>query len=213
MSNAININAHQLEVELTFTEELLGTASSNPDLYRDYIASNATDAATMEEEVAALGVDEVERKEMTVFPRTEEGAPFLYDYQIKGFFKGAIGFLRGIPGTKASKIRAYKKMVDGVIFPQPRVIPLILPEGETLGTCQRPLRAQTMQGERIALSNSETAPAGTRLHFEVLCMTKDAHGAVIEALNYGRLHGMGQWRNSGKGRFTYDIIRDEVVEI
>ena len=35
---------------------------------------------------------------MTVFPRTEDGRPFLYDYQIKGFFKDACGCLSRVAG-------------------------------------------------------------------------------------------------------------------
>lgn len=34
----------------------------------------------------------------------------------------------------------------------------------------------------------------------------DAHEkAVLEWLEYGQLRGIGQWRNSGKGRFSYEI--------
>lgn len=29
---------------------------------------------------------------------------------------------------------------------------------------------------------------------------------VLEWLDYGALRGIGQWRNSGKGRYTYEII-------
>ena len=78
-----------LKIRITFIEPILGTASANEDIYREFIASKAPDASTTEEEVAALGVEEYAEKQMTVFPRTEDGVPFLYDYQIKGFFKDA----------------------------------------------------------------------------------------------------------------------------
>ena len=93
-----------LTVELTFTEDLLGTASANPDIHRDYIASKAPDAAKIEEEVAAIGVDGVEEKAMTVFPRTADGTPFLYDYQIRGTCKEVCGAMKAIAGTKSSKV-------------------------------------------------------------------------------------------------------------
>lgn len=32
----------------------------------------------------------------TCFPRTEDGVPFCWDYQIKGFFKDACSALRGL---------------------------------------------------------------------------------------------------------------------
>lgn len=192
----------EMKVRLTFQEEVLGTASSDKEIHRTYIASKAPDAKKIEEEVEQLGVDAVEEKGMTVFPR-KDGRPFAYDYQIKGMFKDACGMLRKVKGTKSSKIKAYKKEIDGLIFIKERYIPYEF-EGE-VGTCQRPLRAQTMQGERVSLANSETVPAGTTIEFTVQCMA-DHMDAVREWLDYGALRGFGQWRNSGKGRFTWEEV-------
>lgn len=72
----------ELKVKLTFTEELLGTASSNPEIHEEFIASKSPDAKTIAEEVAAVGVEEVVEKQMTIFPKLEDGTPFVYDYQI-----------------------------------------------------------------------------------------------------------------------------------
>lgn len=193
-----------LKIRITFTEELLGTASGNPELHREFIASKAPDADGLEEEVAAIGVDGVVEKSMTVFPRNTAGDPILYDYQIKGFFKDACGVLRRVPGSKASKIKAFKKEIDGLLFVAPRMIPLNMPS--PMGECQRPLRASTAQGERVALSHSEAAPAGTTIEVEIQCLTKDMFDLAEECLEYGKLRGIGQWRNSGKGRFTYEVI-------
>lgn len=196
---------HTIKARITFLEELLGTCSGNPELHREFIASKAPDAESMEDEIAAIGVDGVVEKSMTVFPRDENGNPFLYDYQIKGFFKDSCGVLRKVPGTKASKIKAYKKEIDGLLFVAPRKIPLDL-HGGMIGRCERSLRAQTPLGERIALSSSETAPKGTSIEIQIDCLTKDMYDLALECLEYGRLRGIGQWRNSGKGRFTYDLI-------
>ncbi len=73
-----------MHVKLTFTEPILGTSPANEDVYRDFIGSKAPDAATVNAEVEALGADAVVEKGMTVFPRMEDGTPFLYDYQING---------------------------------------------------------------------------------------------------------------------------------
>ena len=83
----------QIFVEITFTTELLGTASNNPELHSEFIASKAPDAASREEEVAAIGATEYEEKGMTVFPRTEKGEPMLWNYQIEGFFKVRCPFI------------------------------------------------------------------------------------------------------------------------
>lgn len=195
-----------IKVKIAYTEELLGTANANPEIHREFIASNAPDAPSREEEIEAIGVDAVVDKSMTVFPKDDDGCPFTWDYQWKGFFKESCSMLRRVDKTKSKALKAYKKEIDGLVFVSPRKIPLVLPEGESIGNCQRPLRAQTMQGERVALANSETVPAGTTQEFEILLYKDDLEPAVMEWLDYGRVHGTGQWRNSGKGRFEYEIL-------
>lgn len=193
-----------LKVKLTFVEPILGTSPANEDIYREFIASKAEDAATIEDEVAALGAEAVAEKGMTVFPRMEDGTPFLYDYQIKGFFKDTCGGLRKVKGSVSAGIKAYKKEIDKLIFPEPRCIPLDN-YGE-IGVCQRPLRAQTAQGERVSLAMSEEIPAGSSVTFDIVCLTDDHVKAVREWLDYGRFSGIGKWRNSGKGRFTWEEV-------
>lgn len=54
-----------MHVKITFIDSVLGTASGNPEVHSDYIASKAPDAKSMEEEVAAIGADGVEQKQLT----------------------------------------------------------------------------------------------------------------------------------------------------
>lgn len=195
---------YKLSVRLTFIEDLLGTASNNKNLHSEFIASKAPDAQTAEEEIACIGAEEVIEKQMTVFPRDRDtGKPFLYDYQVKGFFKDSVGALRKVPGSKSSKVKAYKKEIDGLLFVSPRRIPLQL--SGPLGELERPLRASTPMGERIALAHSESAPAGTYIDIEIECYTEAMYELALECLEYGRLRGIGQWRNSGAGRFTWEL--------
>ena len=204
----------KIKVRITFTEEILGTASGDPKLHEEFVASKAPNAQSMEEEVAALGVDEVVRNGMTVFPRDDQGRPFLWDYQIKGFFKDACSMLSRCGGkdssgkkaevNESSKIKAYKKIIDGLIFVNPRRIPFVF-DGQ-VGSCQRPLRAQTAQGERIAIANSETVPAGAYIDAEIVLLNSEYEAAVIEWLDYGALRGIGCWRNASKGRFEYQLL-------
>ena len=191
----------EIKVKITFTEEVLGTCSANPEIHREFIASNAPDAISREEEVEALGAEEVFEKGLTVFPRTEDGTPFIWDYQIKGAFKDSCGMLRKVSGTLSSKVKAYKKEIDGLIFVKERRIPIDA-AGE-IGICQRPLRAQTAQGERVALTSSESVPSGSSIEFTVQCLVDSQIALVKEWLDYGALRGFGQWRNSGKGRYTW----------
>ncbi len=194
----------EMKVRVTFTEELLGTAPNNKEIYTDYIASKAPDATTLEDEVAAVGTDAVAEKGMTVFPRTKDGNPFLYDYQWRGFFKETCSFLRKVKGTASEGCKAFKKQIDGLIFIKERETVINL-SGE-MGICQRPLRAATPQGERVSISCSETVPAGSTCEFTVICMVDTDTKLVREWLDYGALHGTGQWRNSGKGKFYWEEL-------
>ena len=210
----------KVKCKIVFTEGLLGTSPNDKDLYRNFIASKAPDASSVEDEVGAVGVDGMVERGMTVFARTEDGQPMLYDYQVKGFFKDACSMLsrqakkdpetgKKVAVNESSKLSAFKKVIDGMIFPTPRQIVIHLPEGKGLEICQRPLRAQTAQGERVALSISEEAPAGSWCEFTVVLLDESHLPALMEWMDYGELRGIGQWRNSGKGRFIWEWKEEE----
>lgn len=230
-----------LVVRITLEEEMLGMSPDNPEIFSEFIAKNAPDAPSREEEMVAL-MNDVEPEEAeeiliekgtTIFPKDEDGIPILWNYQCKGFCKDVCGMLRRAEGTLSSDLAAHKKVIDGLIFPKPRMIRLVLPEGGKIGYCQRPLRAQTAKGEITALVNSETVPEGTTLEVEIKYYelkgkapkamkkkgkdVKEENGepamskskmreTIIEWLDYGELRGLGQWRNSGKGVFSYEIL-------
>lgn len=194
-----------LKIKVIFDEEVLGTAPGNPKVYDTYIGQNAPDKNKAKEESEAVeNAEMLPEKIMTVFPRDEQGNPIIWDYQWKGFFKDAFGSLKKLPKSECGKVKAYKKEIDGLIFVEPRKIPVEM-NGE-IGECQRPLRAQTPQGERITLAASETVPVGSSIIFTIKMLLDSHEKAVIEALDYGALRGFGQWRNSGKGRFHYEIL-------
>lgn len=193
----------KFEIKLTFTEPLLGTIPLNRETYADYIASRVTGVDVLDE---IESIEEATEKGTTGFHR-KDGIPAIYDYAVKGMFKDAAGMLRRVPGTQSVKLTAYKKIIDGLVFVTPRLIPLTL-NGE-LGILERPLRAQTAQGERVSLARSETAPIGTTLAFTVNVLGKDVTEETLrEWLDYGSLRGMGQWRNGGYGRYTYTLTAE-----
>ena len=132
------------QFRITFTEPILGTSPRNTEIYSDYIGSKAPDAATMEQEIEALGADTVEERGMTVFPRDPAGNPILWDYQVKGFFKDSCGMLARLKGkTESAKLKAFRKIIDGLIFVYPRQIALTCGE---LRVCQRPGGALLQRG-------------------------------------------------------------------
>ena len=197
----------QIHVRLKFFEEMLGTANSDPEIHERFIASKAPDAKSREEEVASLGVDEVVERGKTVFHKTEDGRPYLFDYMVRGFFKTAGKVCYQLGGKH--KLTAYKSKIDTLVFIKERRILLQMPVGTTLGNLQRPLRAQTAQGERVSLANSETAPVGTEIEFTIITLLDELEEHILEWLDYGKYSGIGQWRNSGCGRFLYEELDDK----
>lgn len=193
-----------IRVKITLTEPVLGSSPSNKEIFTDFIASQAPDAPTREEEIEAIGVEAVDEKGTTIFPRTEDGVPFLWDYQVRGFFKSACDALNMAEPSK--KLTAYKKKIDKLVFVKERKIPYIMPEGTEIEYLQRPLRGQTAQGERVALAKSEMLPAGTTAEFEIFVLQDDLLSRVRDWLDYGQLNGLGQWRNGSYGRFTWEEV-------
>lgn len=100
----------RIAVRLTLLEEALGMTPGDPEIYGNWIASKAPEPENGAEEVGVIeGMDAVEDA-TTCFPRTEDGVPFCWDYQIKGFFKDACSALRRVPGTRSSKLTASRRL-------------------------------------------------------------------------------------------------------
>ena len=74
----------------------------------------------------------------------------------------------------------------------------------------------TMQGPRIALASSELIALPWAIDVKITLLenaaTKQSKAltwdVIEDALQYGRLRGIGQWRNGGYGRFTFERTDD-----
>lgn len=222
--------------KITLATEMLGTAPANLQIYEDWIAkgqSNSKVREELESLQAAMSLEDLIEKGMTVFHRAENGEPILYDYLMKGMFKSACGYLHGITldkpddvddaedapkkkrGSakglyKSAALTSYKKKIDLGVHVYPRQLRIHVNGDITL--CQRPLRAQTAQGERVALAISEEIPAGSWFVAEILCMDDKYIPMVKEWLDFGAYNGLGQWRNSGKGRISWEEISKKDYE-
>lgn len=202
----------EMKIKLTFTEELLGTLAANKELATDFIASKAKNGIKPDEAEVIENIDDQIQNSSTVFPKDENGL-FLWDYQIKGFFKdAALAMLTSGFWTKEqlNKIgmtkHMYKRTIDHHLFVYPRKIYLKLPDGQETTFLERPLRADTPRGERIALSRSESCPSGTTCQIQIETLNDAIWPMMQECLKYGKKRGIGQWRNSGCGRFEYLTI-------
>lgn len=185
-----------MRVKLEFFEPLLGTLPGDEKLAEEYILSKHPQGMQEDEQES---IAEEMKKFSSYFARDNKNKPILWDYQIKGFFKDACSMMRRV--TQVDELKAHKKIIDGLIFVTPRQIELKL-SGKLCFT-ERPLRISTPKGERTALARSETAPAGTNIQIEVILLKPDLKKYVINWLDYGTLRGLGQWRNSGMGRFKW----------
>ena len=204
-----------MNIEITFTEPLLGTISGNKEITEEFIASKNPNRID-EEEIEAVPLDETIEKSSTIFAR-HEGKPMLWDYQIKGFFKDACEAMINTGTLKKEELKnvrltqyLFRKTIDKLIFVTPRRIMLKLPQSlPELSFCERPLRGQTMRGERIALARSEQAPEGTKIELAITVLNDNLTNYVKRWLDYGALLGIGQWRNSGMGRFKWQELKSE----
>lgn len=201
-----------MKIRITLIEDILGTKAANKDVFADFIASKAPDDDARKQEL-----DTAEHREeagTTIFHRhPETGQLILWDYQIKGFLKEAGDVLRQAeedPGEDESGKKKRKRWgaargkIDNFVFVGPRMIQLGKTKPDAI--CERPLRANTMQGPRVSLARSEVVNAGTTFDVEVTVLPGSpiTEKMIRDCLDYGRFKGIGQWRNSGKGRFTWD---------
>lgn len=193
------------DVTLTFIEPLLGTVPKSKEIYMKWVIQQAKERGLTDEQIAEEleTIEDIAEKGWTGFHMLD-GSPVLYDYVIKGFFKDACGMLRRVSDTRSSKLTAYRKVIDGLVFIFPRRIRLDLNGGD-MGMLERPLRAQTAQGERIALTRSDICPEDTTASFRVNVLGQVKKSLLCEWFNYGQLRGLGQWRNASYGRFTYTM--------
>lgn len=191
------METRKVHLSIVFITPVLG-AQPQRDIAQDWLGDKFVENGGVlpEDEVDTL--PEMLQKGTTAFHRLN-GAPILYDYQVKGFIKEAGRIFNGLQGVKALRSK-----IDNLVFVTPRQIPLILPDGAKIEYLERPLRAETAQGPRVAIARSEMLPAGTKLE----CCLEIYDGAVTDdvlrdLMTYGARKGLGQWRNGGYGRFEF----------
>lgn len=213
-----------IHIKLTLTEAILGSAPADPHIYTTYIASKAPKEKNTDDEILGFEEEDEDKKGVTVFnriseseingtydpqnpPANEPNYPCVMDYQIKGFFKNACSAMREVPKSESSKIKAYKKKIDNLIFIEQRKIKL--ENASDITIFERSLRAETPQGPRNTLAASEKIEAGATLTFDITILNPDLYPVVLEWLSYGKYNGLGQWHNGSMGRFVYEEFDDE----
>ena len=195
---------------LTGITPLLGGMPANPQVREAYIASKAPTQELMDEENA----NGYSRNDMgvTVFARDDKDRLCMMGYHLKGYLKEALTAIKQQAGVANARSK-----VDTLIFVNPRYVP-ITKDGYALKEedqmLERPLRAQTMQGQRSTLASSEMILDPWEIEIEIACIpnagtakSKPINWNEIElALCYGEYHGLCQWRNAGYGQFRWERL-------
>lgn len=182
-----------VKVKIKLITDFLGTVTKDPDVYKTYIESKKPEIFNGEDEY--LTVDKIEQKGWTGFHRDENGL-FFYDYMIRGFLKNAGNILKD-----SLKLKNVKSKIDNCVFVFPRRI--YFNQQKPDGFLERPLRAMTMQGPRVTLARSDYIKEGKEIEFELQIVdNKEINTEIIrEIFEYGKLSGLGQFRNGSYGRF------------
>lgn len=190
----MEITTYNLRVR--FITPVLGTQPQK-DVATEFLVGKLEDGIP-EDEQATL--PEMLEKGTTAFHKVA-GKPIYYDYMVKGFLKEAGSVFNGLRNVKNLRSK-----IDNLVFPAPRQILLVVPDGAEIDYLERPLRAMTAQGPRTTLARSEILPAGTMFD----CRLEVYAGTISEPLlrdllSYGARKGLGQWRNGSYGRFEYEL--------
>lgn len=209
------------QVRVQFITPVLGAVPYDKEVYKNYIIGEAKKAGIelteeqVEQELASI--EQLEEKGWTGFHRDKNGNPFEYNYTWKGFMKETCGALRRVSGTSSGKssMRAYLKVLNGLVKVEPRQIPYILPDELDpldLEVLERPLRANGPRGERVALARSDILPPGTEMAFQVRTVSGSPISMALmeEWFQHGAdFVGYRQWRSGGFGAFDIVTLEKE----
>lgn len=199
---------------LTGTDSLLGSSPSSKEIFSTFLVDKTK--TTAERNAAREDVDNIienDEKGTTIFYRDKNGGLILKGYHIKGFLKEAAKALKD-----QVNLKSYLSKVDTYVFVKEKNIP-IMRDGKQImepdGYLERPLRCETAQGPRVALSKSEEIldPWYVDVTIRVVENAGTAKSAPIDMdmiegfLDYGAMKGLLQWRNAGHGSFEWEELK------
>lgn len=204
----MEITGKHFDVKIRLLEDILGTVPKNKEIYGTYIESLKPQSEDQDKETDTVpeDPDKKERAGWTGFHTDEEGL-FIYDYMVKGFIKNAANVLKDDPSIKLKNLRS---KLTNFVFVFPRRIHLGKKEPD--GVFERPLKGVTAQGVIVTLVRSDVVKAGTEISFRLFLMHhKEVTKEILRLLfEYGKLQGLGQFRNGSFGRF--EVVSFEEVK-
>lgn len=147
----------------------------------------------------------------------EKNLPAIGDHMILGFLKAAAEAIGRAVKQKNGVMIASKVFTQSCINQYVRCEERFLAfdkdikreEDNTSHFFTRSLRVMTPKGPRVSLAKSEMVEEGASIDFVLKVMNGSPvlqeHLETLFA--YGELSGIGQWRNSGWGQFSYQLSK------
>ncbi len=211
------------KVRITLDTPMLGAVPLNEEVFSDFHLDKSIKAAekfdakhggngntvTIAEVEAEFHAPDPEGlKQRSGFYRDDAGRPLLSNHVIKGFLKEAAR-ARSKQGGITKTTPAYIQLINLHLFTKPRMILINTVHADKVSAfCERPLRADTALGPRVALKASEQNGAGATLDFELTTLLPNivTEELLHEWFSYGQYHGLGEWRNNENfGQFSYTL--------
>lgn len=207
----------ELRIRATFQDDVLGMQPASEDIWQEHIASKAPEGS--DEKEALNSPEALEERGLTIFHSDPEGRPCIKAYQIKGFLKEMADNIRARKGSaKGTVWVGAKSKISKHVF-----VEALSDDGGDLDTvlfhrgdgsvvmahdsvCERSLRASGPKGPQTSIARSWAIAKGCYVEFRVESLGVWRENQLLEILSEGKRAGFGQWRGSGKGRFTIEII-------
>jgi hypothetical protein len=192
------------KLKVIFTAPVLGSQPTR-DIATEYIARK--NGMELPQDESEMLPEKLERG-TTVFHRNQNGNPCLLGYHLVGFLKESA---RVQNGKVVGGVKNLRSKAASCIFIRDRIIPLHVPEDAEIEYCERPLRAETAMGPRVALARSEMLPEGTWFETGLEVLDGEMSEEVLrDLLDYGYFRGLCQWRGSGAyGNFRYELRQED----
>ncbi len=188
---------------ITFLTPVLGTQPAAKEL-ADYLSEKYGFKQPGEDD--DYTIPELLEQRTTVFPRDTQGNYVLLDHQMAGFLRESASVQNG---RVAGQVKNLRSKVENLVFPGPAQMMLHLPKSTEVDYLERPLRTKTMP-PRVTIARSEMLPEGTWFDCYFQVVPGDISEAVLrDILDYGYYKGLLQWRNGFKGRFRYELTKEE----
>ena len=218
-------------VRLKFTTDFLGTQAADKNVYSSFQYKKALEDGYIEVNDLQEELDlqkfseEISKAGRTIFPKdAETGALFIQSQMITGFLKDKATTLTS---TGVSSLKNPKSKLTRSVFVNPKQI-FIKRDGDFIYKAdeiyERPLLGSTPQGKITTLVASDQINKNSYIEFFIFSLDPESKVAkardtervsryyLAELLTMGNLHGLGQNRNGGYGKFKVDCFVEALEE-